>query len=112
MRLLALADRPAHADPVTLARHREVDAVVCLGDLQASWIETLDRVRLPKLGVYGNHDDEPYMDRFGIEDMHLRRIELDDGLPCPRPRPLRATSRRPHRRSSGCRQGRVAGASI
>jgi len=80
VRLLALADRPSHADPVTLAAQHDVDAVVCLGDLQQSWMETLHRVRLPKLGVYGNHDDEPYMDWFGIEDMHLRRIELDGGL--------------------------------
>jgi len=56
-----------------------VSAVICLGDLQRSWIESLERVRLPKLGVYGNHDHDPYVDRFGIEDMHLRRIELDHG---------------------------------
>ena len=36
-------------------------------------------MRLSTLGVFGNLDDEPYMDRFGIEDVHLRRIELDRG---------------------------------
>ena len=56
-----------------------MSAIVCLGDLQPSWIESLERVPLPKLGVYGNHDHDPYMNRFGIEDMHLRRIELDHG---------------------------------
>ena len=79
MRLLALADRPFHADPQTLAEQHRIDAIVCLGDLQPSWLETLDRVRLPKLGVYGNHDDEPYMEWFGIENMHMRRIDLDGG---------------------------------
>jgi Icc-related predicted phosphoesterase len=79
MRVLALADRPFHADPAVLAEQHGVDAIVCLGDLQPSWMETLDRVRLPKLGVLGNHDDDPYMDWFGIEDMHMRRIELDHG---------------------------------
>jgi uncharacterized protein len=79
MRLLALADRPFHADPQRLAEQHRVDAIVCLGDLQPSWLETLDRVQLPKLGVYGNHDDEPYMDWFGIENLHMRRVELDGG---------------------------------
>jgi Icc-related predicted phosphoesterase len=79
VRLLALADRPFHANPVALAAQHDVDAVVCLGDLQPSWIEALDRLQLPKLGVYGNHDHEPYMTWFGIEDMHLRRIHLDRG---------------------------------
>jgi uncharacterized protein len=79
MRLLALADRPLHVDPVALAARNDVDAVVCLGDLQPSWLEPVARLRLPKLGVYGNHDDEPYMTWFGIEDLHMRRIELDGG---------------------------------
>jgi uncharacterized protein len=57
-----------------------VDAIVTLGDLQPSWLETLDRVHVPKLGVYGNHDDEPYMTWFGIDNLHLNRIQLDSGL--------------------------------
>jgi Icc-related predicted phosphoesterase len=72
MRLLALADRPPHVDPQALAEQAHVDAVVCLGDLDPAWIESLERVELPKLGVYGNHDDR-YMEAFGIEDVHLRR---------------------------------------
>jgi Icc-related predicted phosphoesterase len=79
MRILALADRPFHAGVDRLVEQNGVDAVISLGDLQPSWLETLDRVRLPKLGVYGNHDHEPYMEWFGIEDMHLRRVELDRG---------------------------------
>ena len=51
-----------------------------LGDLQPSWLETLDRVKLPKLGVYGNHDDEPYMTWFGIDNVHINRIDLDSGV--------------------------------
>ena len=53
MRALALADRPFHADAGVLAAQNELDAVVCLGDLQTSWLETLDKVALPKLGQYG-----------------------------------------------------------
>ena len=58
----------------------DVDAILTLGDLQPSWLETLDKCRLPKLGVYGNHDDEPYMTWFGIDNLHLNRIDLDSGL--------------------------------
>lgn len=80
MRVLALADRPFHGDVVSLADQHGVDAVVTLGDLQPSWLETLDRSGLPKLGVYGNHDDERYMPWFGIDDVHLRKIDLDAGI--------------------------------
>jgi uncharacterized protein len=80
MRALALADRPFHADARALVAQHDLDAVLTLGDLQPSWLETLDFVHLPKLGVRGNHDDEPYMEQFGIEDLHLRRLELDGGL--------------------------------
>src|SRR4051794_41800072 len=80
MRALALADRPFHADAGAIAAQHDLDVVLCLGDLQTAWLETLDRVRLPKLGVRGNHDFEPYMEQFGIEDLHMRRVELDCGL--------------------------------
>jgi Icc-related predicted phosphoesterase len=80
LRVLALADRPLHADPARLALQHDVDLVVTLGDLQPSWIEPLEHLRLPKVGVYGNHDDEPYMDWYGIDNLHLRRLDLDQGL--------------------------------
>src|SRR4051812_50182392 len=79
MRALALADRPFHADAGAIAAQHDLDVVLCLGDLQTAWLETLDRVRLPKLGVRGNHDFEPYMEQFGIEDLHMRRVELHGG---------------------------------
>ena len=80
MRVLALADRPFHADVAKLASECDVEAILTLGDLQPSWLETLDKVCLPKLGVYGNHDDEPYMTWFGIDDVHINRIDLDNGV--------------------------------
>jgi Icc-related predicted phosphoesterase len=80
VRVLAIADRPTHFDPAAVALQHDVDAVVTLGDLQPSWIEPLERLRKPKLGVYGNHDDERYMDWFAIDDLHLRRLDLDGGL--------------------------------
>ena len=80
MRALVLADRPVPFDPAKLAIQRDVDVVITLGDLQPSWIEPLERLRLPKVGVYGNHDDTPYLDWFAIDNLHLRRLDLDQGL--------------------------------
>ena len=85
----ALADKPLYIDPAKLALKHDVDLVITLGDLQPSWIETLERLRLPKVGVYGNHDDEQYMDWFGIDDLHMRRLDLDGGLSFCRLRGLR-----------------------
>lgn len=76
MRVLALADRPFHADVAKLAANYDVDAIVTLGDLQPSWLESLDKCCQPKLGVYGNHDDEPYMTYFGIDNLHLNQLDL------------------------------------
>ena len=78
MRVLALADRPFHADVAKLAANYDVDAIVTLGDLQPSWLESLDKCCQPKLGVYGNHDDEPYMTYFGIDNLHLNQIDLGE----------------------------------
>jgi Icc-related predicted phosphoesterase len=80
VRVLALADQPSPGDPTSLARRAGAEAVVCLGDLQVSWIETLDSLQLPKVGVYGNHDVEPYLDWFAIDNAHLRRVEVARGL--------------------------------
>jgi Icc-related predicted phosphoesterase len=80
MRVLALADRPFHTDVAKLAANYEVEAILTLGDLQPSWLESLDKCSQPKLGVYGNHDNEPYMTWFGIDDVHLNRIDLDNGI--------------------------------
>jgi Icc-related predicted phosphoesterase len=80
MRVLALADRPFHADVAKLASNYDVDAILTLGDLQPSWLESLDKCCQPKLGVYGNHDDEPYMTYFGIDNVHLNEISLDNGM--------------------------------
>ena len=80
MRVLALADRPFHADVAKLAANYDVDAILTLGDLQPSWLESLDKCYQPKLGVYGNHDDEPYMTYFGIDNLHLNQIDLGAGL--------------------------------
>jgi Icc-related predicted phosphoesterase len=55
---------------------RDVDLVLCLGDLTRHDLEPLCDVQLPKLGVHGNHDDGGEFTGLGIEDVHLRCVEV------------------------------------
>src|SRR3954470_1352554 len=58
MRVLALADKRPPLDPATMALQTGADAVVCLGDLDRGWIESLAGLEIPRIGVHGNHDPE------------------------------------------------------
>lgn len=80
MRVLALADKPPPFDPVLMARQSGVEAVLCLGDLDRAWIESLGDLDVPLLGVHGNHDPEHLLSDLAIEDLHLRRTQLDGGI--------------------------------
>jgi uncharacterized protein len=73
MRVLALADRPPGFNPAVLAERRQVDAVLCLGDLDAAWIEPLMSLRtMPRMGVHGNHDRPGLLGDMEVEDLHLK----------------------------------------
>src|SRR5215217_1314499 len=63
-------------DPGLLAEQLGVDAVVCLGDLDRAWIESLAQLRLPRLGVHGNHDEPGLLREVEVEDLHGRRTSL------------------------------------
>jgi Icc-related predicted phosphoesterase len=78
LKLLALADEPPRLDPASLAASNAAGGVVTLGDLEPEWLWSLDRVKLPKIGVHGNHDPEGTLDTLGVEDVHLRRVEIGD----------------------------------
>jgi uncharacterized protein len=75
MRVLALADRPP-LDPALLAKRLHVDAVFCLGDLDRAWIESLAMLRIPRLGVHGNHDEPGLLPELDVEDIHMRRTNV------------------------------------
>jgi uncharacterized protein len=77
MRVLALADKRPPVDPAEMACQMHVDAVFCLGDLDRAWIESLMSLDLPRYGVHGNHDPENALRDLEIEDLHLRRTQLD-----------------------------------
>ena len=80
MRVLALADKRPPVEPAEMARQMGVEAVLCLGDLDRAWIESLISLALPRYGVHGNHDPEHVLRELEIEDLHLRRTHLGDGL--------------------------------
>jgi Icc-related predicted phosphoesterase len=75
LRALVLADEPPYL-PLGRLLERDVDIVLCLGDLSRHDLEALADARLPKLGVHGNHDEGDEFDGMGIEDVHLRRIDV------------------------------------
>jgi uncharacterized protein len=75
VRALALADEPPYV-PIQRLLARGVELVLCLGDLTRQDLEPLADVQLPKLGVYGNHDDGAEFEGLGIESVHLRCIEV------------------------------------
>src|SRR4051812_27745488 len=76
MRVLALADEPARADPARLVADNRPDLVVTLGDLEPEWLAPLARTGVPVLGVHGNHDAEGQLETLGIRDLHLARAEV------------------------------------
>jgi Icc-related predicted phosphoesterase len=75
LRALVLADEAPYV-PLERLLERDVDLVLCLGDLTRPELEPLADARLPKLGVHGNHDDGGEFDGLGIESVHLRRVEV------------------------------------
>jgi uncharacterized protein len=76
MRVLALADKRPPIDPALMAEQMGVDAVVCLGDLDLAWIESLRGLAIPKVGVHGNHDAPDLLREVEVEDLNGRRTSL------------------------------------
>jgi Icc-related predicted phosphoesterase len=63
-------------DPALMAEQLGVNAVMCLGDLDRAWIESLASVRIPRFGVHGNHDPEGLLPEVEVDDLHLKRTSL------------------------------------
>ena len=76
MRVLALADQRPPLDPALMAKRLHVDAIVLLGDLDRAWIESLRMLRIPRVGVHGNHDPDDLLQEMEVEDLHGRRTSL------------------------------------
>ena len=76
MRVLALADKRPPLDPALMAQQLCVEAVICLGDLDRAWIESLAHLGIPRIGVHGNHDPEDLLREVEVDDLHARRTSL------------------------------------
>src|SRR4051794_40710310 len=76
MRVLALADQRPPLDPALMARRLHADAVVLLGDLDRAWIESVASLRVPRVGVHGNHDPDDLLAELDVEDLHGRRTSV------------------------------------
>jgi uncharacterized protein len=76
MRVLALADKRPPMNPALMAEQLGADAVICLGDLDRAWIEPLMSLRLPRVGVHGNHDPPGLLTEVEVDDLHCRRTSL------------------------------------
>jgi Icc-related predicted phosphoesterase len=74
LHLLALADEPPHAPVRELVAASPPDLIVLLGDLEPAWLDGLEGLDVPKLGVRGNHDAEDALELVGAEDTHLRLL--------------------------------------
>ena len=80
LKALVLADAAPFVPLEQLLREHPIDVVLTLGDLKRSHLEPLAAFTGPKLGVHGNHDDGDEFDDLGIEDLHLRVVELGGRL--------------------------------
>jgi Icc-related predicted phosphoesterase len=76
VRVLALADKRPPMDPALMAQQMHVDAIVCLGDLDRAWIESLAGVRVPRIGVHGNHDPPELLREVEVDDIHGKRVSV------------------------------------
>lgn len=78
MKILALADRPPREKITDIISKNHVDIICTLGDLEKKYIYDLENItKIPKLGVYGNHDSGNYFEPLGITNMHLKTFEFE-----------------------------------
>jgi uncharacterized protein len=77
MKILAIADRPPRTSIKELMKDNQIDVIITLGDLTKFEINELESItNIPKLGVYGNHDSGMYFDPLGIQNIHLKAINI------------------------------------
>jgi predicted phosphodiesterase len=65
MKTLVIADRNPKINIPDIVAQNKIDLVITLGDLTREDILGLTLVnKIPKIGVYGNHDSGSYMEEF------------------------------------------------
>lgn len=72
MKALVIADKRPDVDILQMLASQPVDIIITLGNLTMADIYSLAHVtHLPKIGVYGNHDDRGYFEQLGIWNLHM-----------------------------------------
>lgn len=78
LRLLCFADLEPNLGmgvPDFVRRHR-IDAVITAGDLLTGAITGFDSIPVPAAGVYGNHCNGTYLEKFGLFNLHRQAAQL------------------------------------
>lgn len=71
MKCLVIADKNPQIDLSSKAEEENVDLIISLGDFERSMLLSLARTKIPKIGVYGNHDAGEYMKEIGMLNLHM-----------------------------------------
>jgi Icc-related predicted phosphoesterase len=77
MKALVIADADPEVDIISVVEDKRIDIVITLGDLTTWDLKGLEKLDIPKIGVYGNHDVVKYMPDFGIMNLHCKTFEFD-----------------------------------
>lgn len=78
MRALLIADiDPELGQPLPnyIAAH-DVDVLITAGDLNAGLLQGADQLRIPKIGVYGNHCNGRYLEELGITNLQGKKVTI------------------------------------
>ena len=78
MKILAISDRKPKQSIKELVNEHNVEIIITLGDLTYfDLIELKDINKIPKIGVYGNHDSGKYFEELGILNLHLNIFDYN-----------------------------------
>lgn len=78
LRLLCFADLEPNLGmsvPDFVRRHR-IDALITAGDLLTSAITGFGAIPVPAAGVYGNHCNGTYLEKYGLFNLHRQAAQL------------------------------------
>lgn len=81
MKILTIADTVDYDKKISeLILKESPDIILTLGDLKQNYLLDLLKTNIPKIGIYGNHCQENYLDDndFNIKNIHLKKINFKE----------------------------------
>lgn len=73
MKILLLADAKPTLPIKELSKNCEL--IILLGDLFLEWVEELNEIDIPKIGIHGNHEKREVLEKIGAINLHLKMYE-------------------------------------